>query len=69
MFESASEYHSYPTTSSENNLFISEMHHSHRGTLSLQYVGVKVWNMLPNYIKESVLLSSFQKNNKKYLIE
>ena len=42
MFQIASEYDSYPTTSSENNLLISEMRHSHRSALSLRHVGVEV---------------------------
>ena len=69
LFQTASEYNSYPTTSSENNLLISEMRNSHRGALSLRRFGVEVWNRLPNYINESISLSSFRKNLKKYLAE
>ena len=70
MFQTASEYHSYPTNSSENNLLASEIRHSHGVAQSLRHVGVKVWNMLSNYIKKSISLSSFRtKLNKKYLIE
>ena len=48
MFQIASEYDSYPATSSENNLLISEMHHT-KGVKSVAqlYKGISFAKFVP----------------------
>jgi hypothetical protein len=48
LFQIASEYDSYPATSSENNLVISEMHHT-KGVKSVAqlYKGVNFTKLVP----------------------
>ena len=60
--------HSHNTTNSTNRFFLNTQNNK-AGYTTINYLGAKLWNNIPNKIKESKTISTFTKNYKKYLLE
>ena len=69
MFEGYEDIHNHNTRSaSSGNFYIKKMNTS-KGQTRFAYSGAVAWNNLPENLKSSVSLDTFQKNLKKHILE
>ena len=67
-FRKVSQIHSKTTRSSENNLLYLPKYRTNRLQRSVKFIGVKIWNNVPNHFKHLSSYLLFQKYHKSYLI-
>ena len=62
-------YHNYNTRAASNDMFILPKPKCELFTTSLQYYGIKLWNHLPDQIKNASNIEQFKGMHKKFIME
>ena len=68
-FTKCSSIHSYNTRAAAEGNFVIPKMRTEKGKQAFIVSGAKLWNEIPDSVKRSQSIESFQENYKKYLLE
>ena len=69
MLTKCSEIHAYNTRAADAGNYVTTKIRTEKGKQAFQQTGPKVWNKLPDFIRRSQSIKSFQEKTKTFILD